>query len=221
MQDENTSTKTSLRDINLQVPSATLLGQTDTAPRQTDTPPEEPQNGGVPMINQQQNQPEVTPAEVSLSEVDPDELALTDNSPETTPEENSSNPDRDKALSIMQVEDLINRQMADIEKMRDEVKLLKSSYEDIFKNDAKYRELDEKVKESTKLKKQYMRAMSKDPSVTKAAEDYQRKREELKDLQIGLSDYLREYNRVSGLSQFETQDGRLLEIVQVFKLVKK
>lgn len=129
--------------------------------------------------------------------------------------------DRNTALSIMQIEDLINRQMADIEKVRDEVKLLKSSYEDIFKNDAKFRELDDKAKEAAKLKKAYQQAMSKDPSVSKAAEDFQRKREELKDLQIGLSDYLREYSRVSGMTQFETPDGRMLEIVQTFKLVKK
>lgn len=133
----------------------------------------------------------------------------------------ADNPDTAKAFNILQVEDLINRQMADIEKMREDVKLLKSSYEDIFKNDAKYREFDDKMKDAKKQVTAYKQAMMKDPSVAAANQNYMQKKDELKDLQLGLSDYLREYNRVSGMTQFETKDGQVLEIVQTFKLVKK
>jgi Mg2+ and Co2+ transporter CorA len=132
----------------------------------------------------------------------------------------AGNPDTQTALSIMQIENMINSQIEEIDKTRDDVKMLKSSFEDAFKNDAKYREFDEKVKEVAKLKKQYVDAMKKDASIQKAEQDFINRRDELKDLQMGLSDYLKEYNRVSGLSQFETQDGQLLKIVQTFKLVK-
>ena len=128
---------------------------------------------------------------------------------------------RNKALDIMQIENMINSQMVDIDKKRDEVKLLKSSFDDAFKNDAKYREFDDKVKEANRLKTTYKQAMMKDPAIAQANSSFLNGRDELKDMQMALSDYLKEYNRVTGLTQFETSDGQMLEIVQTFKLVKK
>ena len=155
-----------------------------------------------------------------------DAETVTEDSEEAESEDSDStegdagNADTQTALSIMQIENMINTQIAEIDKTRDDVKMLKSSFDDAFKNDAKYREFDEKVKEVAKLKKTYVDAMKKDPSIQKAEQDFINRRDELKDLQLGLSDYLKEYNRVSGMSQFETQDGQVLKIVQTFKLVK-
>lgn len=41
------------------------------------------------------------------------------------------------------------------------------------------------------------------------------------DLEQSISDYLREYQKVSGSNQLETDDGQILEIVQVTKVVRK
>lgn len=128
---------------------------------------------------------------------------------------------KNKALDIMQIENMINGQMVDIDKKRDEVKLLKSTFDDAFKNDAKYREFDDKVKEANRLKTTYKQAMMKDPAIAQANSSFLNGRDELKDMQMALSDYLKEYHRVTGLTQFETADGQMLEIVQSFKLVKK
>jgi len=43
----------------------------------------------------------------------------------------------------------------------------------------------------------------------------------LKDLQNALSDYLREYQRLSGSNEIEGDDGEVREIVYVAKLVKR
>jgi hypothetical protein len=136
-------------------------------------------------------------------------------------EDASPSAGKNKALDIMQIENMINSQMVDIDKKRDDVKLLKSTFDDAFKNDAKYREFDDKVKEANRLKTTYKQAMMKDAAIAQANSAFLNGRDELKDMQMALSDYLKEYHRVTGLTQFETSDGQMLEIVQSFKLVKK
>lgn len=140
---------------------------------------------------------------------EPDELPV-----RTTPETN-------QAMGIMQIEGYINAQMTDISKLRDMMKDISSSYNDAFANDASYRDLDAKAKEATKVKNNYKKQMMGDPALQDLANKLDGMKSEMRDLQTALSDYLREYNRVSGLTQFETKDGEILEIVNVFKLVKK
>jgi hypothetical protein len=46
-------------------------------------------------------------------------------------------------------------------------------------------------------------------------------KEELKDLQLTLSDCLARYQTMSGANQIEDDDGEIREIVKILKLVKK
>lgn len=126
-----------------------------------------------------------------------------------------------QALSILQVEEYINQQMKDIGKMREEMKMIKSSVDDTFQNDAQYKEFEEKAKEAAKNKNAYKKQMMNDPAVAELVNKLDGMKAEVKDMQVALSDYLREYNRISGMNQFETHDGEMLEIVNTFKLVKK
>ncbi len=132
-----------------------------------------------------------------------------------------SSPETNQAMGIMQIESYINAQMTDIAKLRDMMKDISSSYNDAFANDASYRDLDAKAKEAAKVKNNYKKQMMGDPALQDLANKLDGMKSEMRDLQTALSDYLREYNRVSGLTQFETKDGEILEIVNVFKLVKK
>jgi len=191
----------------------------------TETGPEQtvPDAADAPVIRSMDDikssvDPEEEPEEI---DEDPEPEPSVNSSVEAEDGEETGSANTQKALSILQVEDLINRQMADIEKMRDESKMMRSAFEDAFKNDAKFREFDEKTKEAGKLKKQYVEGMKKDPAIANAEQQYNVKKDELKDAQVGLSEYLKEYNRISGMTQFETKDGQMLEIVQTFKLVKR
>jgi hypothetical protein len=116
---------------------------------------------------------------------------------------------------------MINRQLLDIDKKKDEVKLLKASLDDAFKNDIKYREFEDKVKEATRLRTTYKQAMMKDPAIAQANVNYINAKDDLKDMQSALSDYLKEYKRISNLTQFETDNGEILQIAEYFKLVRK
>jgi hypothetical protein len=133
----------------------------------------------------------------------------------------SDSPETNRALDMMQLENMIHTQLSDISKIREETKELKSMFDDAFKNDATFKDLDEKAKDVAKKRNTYKTAMLKDPAVAQANQQYLAKKDELKDMQSALSDYLREYARSTGLNQFETADGDILEIVQTFKLVRK
>lgn len=130
-------------------------------------------------------------------------------------------PETEQAMGILQVEEYINQQMVDIAKMREEMRLVKSTVDDSFQNDAQYRELETKAKETAKVKNAYKKQMMNDPAVAEQANKLDGMKSEMRDMSVALSDYLREYNRLSGMSQFETRDGEVLEIINVFKLVKK
>jgi hypothetical protein len=156
----------------------------------------------------------VEPFEETPSDEDDMEASSTAESDDTSDETNS-------ALGMLRIEDMINRHMSDMAKSREELKMVKDSYEDSFKNDAKYREFEDKAKDAAKQKNAYKQAMLKEPALAELSAKLDRMKGEVKDMQMALSDYLREYNRATGLMQFETQDGQVLEIVQVFKLVKR
>ena len=130
-------------------------------------------------------------------------------------------PETAQALGIVQIEEYINQQMTDISKLREEMRLVKSTVDDAFQNDAQYRELEQKSKEAAKVKNTYKKQMMNDPAVADQSNKLDGMKSEMRDMSVALSDYLREYNRLSGMTQFETRDGEVLEIVNVFKLVKK
>jgi hypothetical protein len=159
------------------------------------------------------------PAELEEDEDDAIDNSSDDDEPDELPVRTS--PETNQAMGIMQIEGYINAQMTDIAKLRDMMKDISSSYNDAFANDASYRDLDAKAKEAAKAKNNYKKQMMGDPALQDLANKLDGMKSEMRDLQTALSDYLREYNRVSGMTQFETKDGEILEIVNVFKLVKK
>ena len=61
----------------------------------------------------------------------------------------------------------------------------------------------------------------KRPDVAALAGKLKSLKSEKKELQEGLSDYLREYQRLSGSNEIEGEDGEIRQIVYVAKLVKK
>ena len=180
--------------------------------------------------------PVTTSQDVATAEPSSDDVMPQDSSEE---EEAESNDDIDgsaqrtsdvsaarsnstnQALDLMTIENMINAQMVDIAKLKDDMKIVKDSYDDAFRNDSKYKELDDKAKETAKMRNTYKQTLLKDPAVAELSNKLDGFKGEVKDMQEALSDYLREYYRLSGMTQFETKDGEMLQIVNVFKLVKQ
>lgn len=173
----------------------------------------------APEVDENTASPAVTAEEVDTTE-DIDE-AQEEAEEDETDVQPAHSPETAQAMGILQVEEYINQQMADIAKLREEMRLVKSTVDDSFQNDAQYRELETKSKEAAKVKNTYKKQMMNDPAVAEQSNKLDGMKAEIRDMSVALSDYLREYNRLTGMSQFETRDGEVLEIVNVFKLVKK
>jgi DNA-binding transcriptional MocR family regulator len=60
----------------------------------------------------------------------------------------------------------------------------------------------------------------KQPSVMQLSNHIKQMRQEMKERQSALSDYLQEYQRLTGATEIETNSGDIMRIVNSSKLVK-
>lgn len=131
------------------------------------------------------------------------------------------NPDQDKTNLVVQLEGLIKTHLSKTDKLREELAEQKAMLADAFENDPTYIEHAAAAKEANKIKSKTKTEIVKRPELAQIADKVKSMSSELKELNAALSDYLREYNQQSGISQIEGEDGELMEIVYVAKLVRK
>ena len=132
-----------------------------------------------------------------------------------------SAPSENHATVVLSLEELIKNNISMIDKLREEVKKNKQQHDDSFENNPTYRELTEKAKEATKAKAQVHQEIAKQPSVAELANKVKEQRQDLKERVTALSDYLQEYERLTGAHEIEDNDGELRDIVKTAKVVKR
>lgn len=91
----------------------------------------------------------------------------------------------------------------------------------VLTNDETYRAHEEEAKEKIKVKTATKTTIMQLPANRQLADKVRELATEIKELDGALSDYLREYQRQSGVNEIEGHDGEVREIVYVAKLVKK
>jgi predicted nuclease with TOPRIM domain len=139
-------------------------------------------------------------------------------------EDNSETPpaaSSGSAESVLKLEGMINRFLADIDKLKEQSKAQKQMFDDAFKNDAEYAKQNDKVKEETKKRTGIKQRILKQPAVAQLQSKLNELKEEVKDAQSGLASYVQRYYQVSGSNQIMGTDGEMREIILVPKLVKK
>jgi len=130
--------------------------------------------------------------------------------------------DASSQVAILQnLEQLIKSHIVNIDKLKEETKKFREMLDSIFENDSVYKDHSEKVKEANKIKSQTKQQILKQPQAADLNNKIKDNRQELKDSQNALSDYLREYQRMSGSTEIEMEDGQVREIVYTAKLVKR
>ena len=125
------------------------------------------------------------------------------------------------AVLLLRIEEMIKTHISQIDNLSEEAKKYKEMIDDIFGNDEVYKQHDEVAKEAAKIRSKTKAEINKRPDVADLNEKFKSVKSQKKELSEGLSDYLREYQRISGLNEIEGEDGELREIVYVAKLVKK
>ena len=129
--------------------------------------------------------------------------------------------DPDQAGLILNLENTIKGHLTQIEKLREDLSTHRDMLKAAFENDAVYNEHAEVAKAANKVKAKTKAEILKKPDVAELAARVKTESSEFKELQAALSDYLGEFNRLSGITELEGPDGELREIVYVAKLVKK
>jgi predicted RNase H-like nuclease (RuvC/YqgF family) len=119
------------------------------------------------------------------------------------------------------LESSIKEHIASIDTAKTELKKLKEMLSDMFANDSTYQEHDKTVKEAVKIRTKTKLELLKQPAAAQLNTKIKDMSSDLKDLQNALSDYLREYQRLSGSNEIEGDDGEVREIVYVARLVKR
>lgn len=127
----------------------------------------------------------------------------------------------DQSTILLSLDEMIKTYISSLDRMRDEQKKLREMIADGCNNDASYKEADTKAKEAAKVKSAAKQQVMNKPGVMEIANKLKSVNSEIKEKQVSLSDYLLEYQRLSGANQFEIGNGEILEIIQVAKVVKK
>ncbi len=137
------------------------------------------------------------------------------------PIQNAEIVEETPADMLVNLESTIKEHIASIDKSKGELKKLKEMLADTYQNDPTYKEHDKTVKEATKIRSKTKSELLKQPAAADLSAKVKELSGELKDFQAALSDYLREYMRLSGSSEIEGDDGEVRDIVYVAKLVKR
>jgi hypothetical protein len=114
---------------------------------------------------------------------------------------------------------MIKKYISQIDAMRIEVKKHKEMYDDSFLNNPTYIENTAKAKEAEKDLKVTKKNIASQPGVVQIALKMKNMRTELKEMQQSLSDYLLEYQRMTGANEIEGEDGKMRDIINNAKLI--
>lgn len=142
---------------------------------------------------------------------------------DTDPNNTSQVPDDAGAAAtvLSDLESLIKNHITDIDKRKDELKKQKEMLASALLNDETYLEHEQKAKEANKVKAATKRQIMQQPANKQLADKVRELSTEVKELDGALSDYLGEYQRMTGSNEIQTNEGDVREIVYVAKLVKK
>ncbi len=125
------------------------------------------------------------------------------------------------AALLLKIEEMIKTHLSQIDDLAEQVKKHKEMLDDIFTNDETYQLHDAAAKETSRIKTNTKKEILKRADVADLANKMKALKSEKLELQEGLGDYLREYQRLSGSNEIEDNAGEVREIIMVPKLVKK
>lgn len=131
------------------------------------------------------------------------------------------NTTTDDASVVLNMESMIKTLIASQEKLKEEIEKHQDLLDGILENDSTYQEHSEAAKEAAKIKSATKQQILKQPQAADLANKVKTFRSELKENKASLSDYLKEFQRMSGISEIEGNDGEIREIVFTAKLVNK
>lgn len=136
-------------------------------------------------------------------------------------EHTTGDDQKDSAEVLVNLESLIRQSISGIDRKKEEAKKFQEMVTSFLEQDSTYQEHEKLAKEAAKVKNATKSQLLKQPSVADSIQKAKELKTEIKETQEGLSDYLREYQRMSGVNEIEDDEGNVRDIVYVAKLVKR
>jgi hypothetical protein len=122
---------------------------------------------------------------------------------------------------LLELEATIKNHITLIDQNKAALRKHREMLESALLNDETYRTHTEEAKNAAKTKALTKYQIMQLPVNKVLADKVKELSAKTRDLNSALSDYLREYMRMSGTNEIETDEGELREIIYVAKLVKK
>jgi hypothetical protein len=122
---------------------------------------------------------------------------------------------------LIELESMIKSNMKGVDNRKSELKKTREMIASVLENDATYKEHEKTAKEAAKIKNATRSELMKLSHNAQLVSKMHELAAEIKEMNDALSDYLREYQRMSGSNEIEDDDGTVREIVYVAKLIKK
>lgn len=122
---------------------------------------------------------------------------------------------------LSNLESMIKSNITGLDSRKSELRKYKEMLASALANDETYDSQNEEVKKATKVRNATRQQILRQTANIQITEKVGELVTEIKEMDGALSDYLREYARLTGSTEFETDDGEVREIVYVARLVKK
>ena len=140
---------------------------------------------------------------------------------DTQIEEVDTKSDKNAATILLDLEAMIKSHITGIDNRKSELRKHRDMLASVLLNDATYKDHEGKAKEALKIKNATKKELLKQPANQQIASKVHELSLEVREMNDALADYLREYQRMSGATEIETDDGEIREIINTPKLVKK
>ena len=138
----------------------------------------------------------------------------------TKKEETQSTEQNQEMNVLFDVQNAINSNLKKVNNLKEDMKPHKEMLDSIFTNDEDYVKKSNEAKKASKDKSEAKKRILSQPQAAELDQKINDIKLEMKDAQEALSYYLREYQRLTGSNEFESEDGELREIVFVAKLIR-
>jgi hypothetical protein len=133
--------------------------------------------------------------------------------------ENTPPAGENQANVLLSLEEMIKKYISHLDQLKIELKKHREMYDDSFLNNPTFIENTEKAKLATKDLLTTKKNIASQPSVVQISLKMKSMRDEMKEMQTSLSDYLMEYQRMTGANEIEGEDGKIRDIINSAKLV--
>ena len=121
---------------------------------------------------------------------------------------------------INNLQNLIQSYLESLDKLKRDIKQANEMLNDGLVGNAAYHDANEKVKEVSKKKSQIRLQIMSTPEMAGMSAKLKDLKTDLKEKKASLSDYLLEYERLSGVNVIETVNGEQLSIFKIAKAEK-